>query len=61
MVFKKRALGFSANISWLFSKALFAYTASCIYLEKRKEKKTLYNRSFWHNQLIQQYSCAGIL
>ena len=40
MVFKKRALGFSANISWLFSKALFAYTAACIYSEKRKEKKT---------------------
>ena len=38
MVFKKRALGFSANISWLFSKALFAYTAACIYSEKRKKK-----------------------
>lgn len=39
MVFKKRALGFSVNISWLFSKALFAYTAACIY-SKEKEKKT---------------------
>lgn len=37
MVFKKRALGFSANISWLSSKALFAYTAACIYW-REKEK-----------------------
>lgn len=35
MVFKKRALGFSANISWLFSKALFALQQH-VYSQKRK-------------------------
>lgn len=54
MVFKKRALGFSANISRLSSKALFAYTAACIYWREKKKgkKKTYTNRSFWHNQLV---------
>lgn len=49
-VFQK-ALGFSNNISWLFSKALLAYTAACIYSDKRKKKNNpyLYNRSFWHS------------
>lgn len=57
IVFKKRTLCLCANISWLFSEALVAYSASCEYLEKRK--RSLYNRSVWHSQLIQQYSCAG--
>lgn len=33
-----------------------------VYTQRNKKgegKKTLYNRSFWHNQLIQQFSCAG--
>ena len=29
-------------------------------LKEKEKKKNLYNRSFWHNQLIQRYSCAGI-
>lgn len=46
MVFKKRALGFSANISRLSSKALFAYTAACIYWREKKKgkKKNLYKQ-----------------
>lgn len=37
---KKHALGFSANISWLFSQALFAYTASCTCKKNNKPDTT---------------------
>lgn len=63
IVFEKRTLWWCANILWLFFKALFClFSISYIRREIKKgggRKKTLYNRSFWHNQLVQQFSCAG--
>lgn len=53
MVFKKRALGFSANISWLSSKALFAYTAACIYW-REKEKGEKKNQNLYKQIILAQ-------
>lgn len=62
IVFEKRTLWLCTNMLWLFLKALFCLF-SILYIRREikrgREEHTLYNRSFWHNQLIQQFSCAG--
>lgn len=53
----------------LLQSPLCLYSSMYILREKKErkkkkktkqKKKNLYNRSFWHNQLIHWYSCAGI-
>lgn len=64
--FSPSPLWFSKSVLWVLAPTFHDSSPKPSLLvqqhvyTQRKEKKNLLNRSFWHNQLIQRYSCAGI-
>lgn len=64
--FSPSPLWFSKSVLWVLAPTFYDSSPKPSLLIQQHEytqeerKKKLYNRSFWHNQLIQWYSCAGI-
>lgn len=65
--FSPSPLWFSKSVLWVLAPTFHDSSPKPslliqqhVYTQRKEKKKTLYNRSFWHNQLIQRYSCAGI-